>query len=63
VVASSGTVTLAGVIAAGNVSLMGTIRPPAGAGFLSSTVPDGNNLGSLERSIDLRSTRALNQRT
>ena len=39
VVAPSGTVTLAGVIAAGNVSLMGTIRPPAGAGFLSSTVP------------------------
>jgi len=39
VVAPSGTVTLAGVIAAGNVSLMGTMRPPAGAGFLSSTMP------------------------
>ena len=38
-VAPSGTVTLAGVIAAGNVSLMGTMRPPAGAGFLSSTMP------------------------
>jgi len=38
VVAPSGTVTLAGVIAAGNVSLMGTMRPPAGAGFLSSTM-------------------------
>ena len=35
VVAPPGTVTLAGVVAEGSVSLMETTRPPAGAGFAS----------------------------
>ena len=39
VVAPAGTVTLAGVVADGSVSLMETTRPPAGAGFASCSLP------------------------
>ena len=39
VVAPPGTVTLAGVVADGSVSLMETTRPPAGAGFASCSLP------------------------
>ena len=35
----AGTVTLTGIVAETNVSLRVTTRPPAGAGFLSSTLP------------------------
>src|SRR5262245_43052513 len=37
-VAPAGTVTVAGIVAEINVSLIGTTRPPAGAGFASVTV-------------------------
>ena len=39
VVAPSGTVTLAGVVAETSVSLIETTRPPAGAGFASCSLP------------------------
>ena len=39
VVAPPGTVTLAGVVADASVSLMETTRPPAGAGFASTSLP------------------------
>jgi hypothetical protein len=38
-VAPAGTITVAGIVVETSVSLIGTTRPPAGAGLASVTVP------------------------